>query len=362
MQAGRSAEALPHMQYAALLSPGDAGAHSNLSNAFINLGRHSEAEASCRRALKIRPDIAGVHNNLGNILKYQGRHEEAEASYRRALSLDPNYADAYGNLGAALREQGNLVDALACFQKLLRLIPEDAEAGHQIASLTGKNTERAPVEYVEKVFDGYADRFDTHLQQVLKYDVPEKLVALVMQHLNPPEKKWNVLDLGCGTGLVGLAIAPFARQLVGVDLSVRMLEKSHARHIYHRLERLDLLMMMQNEQASSYDVIIAADVFIYLGKLEEIIREIKRLLSPGGVFALSIEALVTKPHEEAAQRQREYQLENTGRYSHSPNYITKLASTNDFLIQEMMATQIRIEHGKPVNGYLILWKSQETLI
>jgi predicted TPR repeat methyltransferase len=358
MQAGRSEDALPHMQKAALLAPGDAGAHSNLSNALINLGRHEEAEASCRQAIKIRPDFAGGHNNLGLILKHLGRLDKAEASYRRAISLNSDYANAYGNLGAVLKEQGKLDDALSCFQKQLRLAPEDAEVSHQIASLTGNNTERAPVEYVENVFDDYADRFDIHLQQVLKYDAPGKLVELVTQHKAPPAEKWSVLDLGCGTGLAGLAVAPFARRLVGVDLSARMLNKAHARNLYQRLERQDLLTMMRRELAGSYDVIIAADVFIYLGKLDEIISEIKRLLAPGGIFAFSIEALATKPDEEAAQNQREYQLEITGRYSHSPDYMVRLASTNDLLIQEMVATQIRIEHGKPVNGYLILWTNQ----
>ncbi len=355
---GRSADALASKQKAAVLSPNDADAHYNLGNTFMGLGRLDESVASYRRTLEIKPNFAEAYSNLGIVLRQQGKLDEAVANYRRALSLNPNYADAYGNLGGALKAQGKLDEALACFQQQVRLTPENGEAQHHIASLTGNTTERAPIQYVESVFDGYADKFDTHLQSVLKYEAPEKLVALITQNATPPAEKWNILDLGCGTGLVGSAIAPYARQLVGVDLSAKMLKKAQARNLYQRLERFDLLTMMQGEKTSCYDVIIAADVFIYLGKIDEIISEVKRLLCPGGVFAFSIEALGALSNEQASQGiQREYQLENTGRYSHSPGYLTRLAAAAGFLQQEMVATQIRLEQDKPINGYLVLWKS-----
>jgi len=209
-QMGRNADALTPMQKAAALSPSDAKVLNNLGDTLKDLGRLAEAEASFRRVLEIKPNFAMAHSNLGFVLSEQGKLDEAIASYRRALSFNHDYADAYRNMGAALRNQGKLDEALACFQQLVRLEPGNSSAQHQIASLTGNNTERAPIQYVEKVFDAYADKFDTHLQQILKYDAPEKLVALVTQHSTPPAEKWKVLDLGCGTGLVGLAIAPFA--------------------------------------------------------------------------------------------------------------------------------------------------------
>jgi len=354
---GQSDEAAVSLKRALQLKPDFAEAHFNLGNTLKSLGRLDEAESSYRRALQIKPNYAEAHNNLGVTLQNLGRLDEAEASFRQALQIKPDFADAHSNLGITLHDLGRLEDALAHFQQQVRLTPGNAVAQHLIASLTGENTERAPIQYVATVFNSYADKFDTHLQQVLQYDVPEKLVALITRH-SPIAEKWRVLDLGCGTGLVGTAIAPFAKQLVGVDLSSKMLEKAHARKLYQRLECLDLLTMMQGEQASSYDLIIAADVFIYLGRLDEIICEIKRLLCPGGVFAFSIETLEALSNVEAVQGdEREYQLKNTGRYAHSAKYLNRLASANDFLIQEMVATQIRTEHGKPVIGYMGLWKS-----
>jgi predicted TPR repeat methyltransferase len=340
------------------LKPDFAEAYNNLGVILNDMGRINEAEACYQRALQLKPDYAEAHNNLGLSLHKLCRLTEAEANFRRALQLKPDCAEMYGNLGGVLKDQGRLDESLACLQQQTMLAPGNSTAQHLIASMTGTNTERAPVQYVESVFDGYANNFDTHLQQTLKYEAPERLVEFVVQHLTPTAEKWTVLDLGCGTGLVGMAIAPFTRQLVGVDLSTRMLEKAHTRNVYQRLERLDLLTMMQGEKASYYDAIFAADVFVYLGKLDEIICAIKRLLRPGGVFAFTVEDLVVLRNEEGSQSvQREYQLENTGRYTHSASYLKKLAFDNSFQVKKMVATQIRMEFGEPVNGYLVLWQS-----
>jgi len=340
------------------LDPKFHAAHNNLGNTFKDQGRLSEAVASYSKAISIKPDFAEAHNNLGIALCAQNNFEEAVDSYRKALSLNPYYADAYGHLGNVLKSQGKMKEALSCFQQQLRLAPENSAAQHIVASLAGSNPERASAQYVERVFDDYADKFDAELQQVLEYDIPKKLVSLIVQFSTPSAEKWNVLDLGCGTGLIGSEIAPVAGQLVGVDLSAKMLGKAKLRNLYQRLEHLDLLTMMRREKASSYDVITAADVFIYIGKLDEIVCEIKKLLTPGGIFGFSVETRDVLSVQEAPQGiQPEYKLENTCRYTHTASYINRLASDNGLLIQKMEATQIRIENGKPVHGYLVLCKS-----
>ncbi|BCK86730.1 lipopolysaccharide assembly protein B [Sideroxyarcus emersonii] len=353
-QQGKSAEALAPMQKAAELLPHDAEAYSNLGGNLQDLGRTDEAVANLNRALQINPKNADAHLNLGVTLQTLGRLEEAEKSYRRALEIKPDFAAAHGNLGVVLQSMGRLPEALAHIQERARLMPGNAVDQHLIASLTGENTERAPIRYVEDVFDSYADSFDTHLQQALHYDAPGKLAQLISRHL-PPEAKCDILDLGCGTGLVGAAFAPFARSLVGVDLSSRMLERARARDLYQRLVLSDLLPMMQAEPASSFDVIATADVFIYLGKLDDVIAEVKRLLRPGGLFAFSVEDCEVQPGSDIQGDGPDYQLKNTGRYGQSVKYLERLASANGLLVKEMRATEIRTEHGKPIKGHIGLW-------
>lgn len=357
---GKLELAIKHFRNALALQPSYANVHNNLGAALFDQDELDAAAECFRHALSLQQEYAEAHYNLGRVFRDQGQFEAAAASYRRAIAIKPDYAEAYSDLGVAFKDQGRLDEALACFQQLIKLTPESDSARHLLASLTGDNTERAPARYVEGLFDCYANKFEKHLVQGLKYDVPEKLVALVAQHATPPAGKWNVLDLGCGTGLVGAAMAPFARQLAGVDLSARMLEKARARNIYQRLVRSDLLEMLREEPDADYDVILAADVFIYIGKLDEIVGEIKRLLRPNGMFAFSIENPETSSDEGAnPDSQREYQLQNTGRYAQSAQYMSRLATENGFSLQKMAATQIRMEGSKPILGHLVLWKSRE---
>jgi predicted TPR repeat methyltransferase len=159
----------------------------------------------------------------------------------QAAAIKPEFVAAHHHLGNAYLRKGATQEAIACFREVVRLEPSSGVA-HLIEALSGTSSDRAPDEYVEKLFDEYAERFDSHLVQALKYSIPERLAELWKAHSSHDAEKWDVLDLGCGTGLAGLAIAPYARRLVGVDLSAKMLEKAAARGLYHRLERLDLVV------------------------------------------------------------------------------------------------------------------------
>ena len=335
--------------------PSNPVAYNNLGEAYRALGRVREAMACYEQALILRPDYAEAHYHLGLALEDLGKAQEAVVRYRNALSAKPDLVLAHYNLGTALKAQGNLDEAASCFQQVLRLEPDNDMAQYQLSSLTGQNPERAPSRYVAHLFDNHASNFDEHLVRELQYAVPENLVSLARERARDPDEKWSVLDLGCGTGLVGLAIAPYARHLVGVDLSAKMLAKARERNLYHRLEQLDLLSMMALESASSYDLVVAADVFVYLGNLQDILREAMRLLRPHGLVAFSVEALEKSASEDAREDgPKDYQLIQTGRYVHSSPYVHKLASETGFKTIDISPTRIRLEKGKPVHGWLAI--------
>ena len=356
LKGGAVDEAVQHYQQALKIDPKFADAHNMLGDAFREQGKLAEAARCYRAALEHAPNLANAHYGLGVTLLERSDALNATVYFRKALALEPDFAKAHNALGFALMETGKSSEALACFQKTLSFEPENGMALHLIASLTGSNPEHPPSQYIEKLFDGFANTFDTHLQ-TLKYDTPKNLLMLITQITAPTTGKWNVLDLGCGTGLVGLEIAPYAKQLVGVDLSAKMLEKAKGRNLYHRLEKADLVTMMKNETASSYDLVIAADSLIYLGKLDDVAKETKRLLRPSGLFAFSVEALETLPNLEPNQRvQLDYQLQTSPscRYAHSSQYLSKLAADNDFKTPRIKMERTRLSCGNPVNGYLVL--------
>jgi len=223
-----------------------------------------------------------------------------------------------------------------------------------VAAMSGHDSDRAPSDYVQRLFDEYADKFDSHLAKTLNYQTPSKLADLLHPHVQL-EGKLRVLDLGCGTGLFGTAIAAFAQQIVGVDLSPKMLEKARALNLYHRLVQSDLLAMMQEETAESFDVVSAADVFVYIGKLDELVVQTRRLLSSNGLFAFSVESLEALS-SVPGNKPLDYQLLNSARYAHSIAYLNRLASLNGFQALHITETQIRLDKGQPIQGYLAVWR------
>lgn len=127
-------DALPVLQRAAELIPGDAEAQNNLGVALVDCGKPQEAEASFRRALEINPDYAGAHNSLGAILKVTGHLDDAVSSLRRALQIDPAFAQAHCNLGTALQELGQLDAAVASYHRALEINPNDADAYNNLGT------------------------------------------------------------------------------------------------------------------------------------------------------------------------------------------------------------------------------------
>lgn len=196
-----------------------------------------------------------------------------------------------------------------------------------------------------RLFDNYAANFDAHLTKTLEYNTPYDLTEFVYSNsiLTEPIKK--VLDLGCGTGLLGQALtSKFSiEHLTGVDLSAKMLEKSKSKSIYNELYNIDLLDYLQNAQ-DSYDLIAATDVFIYVGDLDAVMRQVHQRLKPGGYFAFSVESIPSGT----------YKLMPSGRFQHSLDYIQTLSADIGFQNINWNDVELRKEHGTMTQGYLIL--------
>jgi predicted TPR repeat methyltransferase len=158
-------------------------------------------------------------------------------------------------------------------------------------------------------------------------------------------RRFDVLDAGCGTGLCAPLLAPYARRLVGVDLSAGMLAHARARQIYDELVQDDLTEYLP-QHAEAYDLIASADTLVYVGALESVAAGASAALRANGVFVFTLE------HAVGGEPGVEYRLEVHGRYSHGRDYVTRVL-TSAGLQTDIACAELRMEGGVPVAGLVV---------
>jgi predicted TPR repeat methyltransferase len=348
--AGEHEASLAALGKAIELSPNHADAHGHLAAALLAFGRPQEAIASARQSLSIAPSVGETRLTLASALIAAGRLDEGIVEAQKATP-DERREQVLASLGTRLAELGAAEASLACFERLLQLDPGHALAGHLVAASQGKSLERDPTGYVRALFDSYADNFDQHLSS-LGYQTPRKLLAEILAVSHTP-RPWDCLDLGCGTGLFGVELAPLSRRLAGVDVSPNMIERARALSIYTDLLCTDLLSALEQEVSGGCDLVAAADVFVYVGRLDDIVPQVRRVLKPDGLFAFSVEAM----DSHQMQPLPGYLAGVRGRYAHSIGYLDALAEKSGFKEERRVETPLRTEQGKPVQGYLLVWRA-----
>ena len=359
-----------------------------LGMALRTLGDMGGAVEACRRAVELAPNVPEAHFHLAETLVVANRAGEAIDHVKLAIRLPgaqvlhdaarvilgefdlsampgvANPGQYLAILGSRLSELGHPGPARECFRRKLAQDPWDTIAAHFVAALSGANPGRPRNEYVRQLFDDCAGTFDQQLVEGLSYSVPRELVAAVVATSQASPPPWDVLDLGCGTGLVGVEIVNQARSLKGVDLSPKMIERARERGIYSELICGDLMTALTGADgsevaitgASRYDVVLAGDVFVYVGKLDEVIPAVHRVLRPGGVLAFSIESAEDNP---AAAGAEDYWLGPAGRYAHHADYIRNLASSSGFSLKQMQKVRLRLENRQPMMGWLVILLAAE---
>jgi predicted TPR repeat methyltransferase len=341
LKLGKAQEALQVLDQALTREADAVDALQHRALALGMLGRHEDALADWSRVLALRPADAKAWLLQGESLQELERLEAALASYDTALARDPALGQAWSRRGGVLKDLGRFEQAAAAFQQAIDHGDAPELNRYFLASLNGREQPaRTPLRYVEFLFDGYADKFDEHLVQVLNYQAPRVLAA---QLASLGRTFSRALDLGCGTGLCAALVKPLADVLDGVDLSANMLAKAASLGLYEGLVQDDIVHCLETTR-QRYELVVSADVFIYVGALEDVFDGVSRVLEPGGSFCFSV---------ELAPDDRDFVLRPSQRYAHSERYLRALALRHGFEIQAISRAPIREDQREPIPGLYV---------
>ena len=336
--------ALEKLREAARLDPQSHAIQQTLARALDTVGDQLGAFNAYQAALKLKGDDAGLLNDMGGLLSRLKRLEEAAKAFEIAIKIKPNLTISYNNLGITLYQLRRFDDAARVFEACLKREPSNAFAQHMAAAMRGDGAPgRASDDYVKLTFDNFAESFDAKLGR-LQYRAPELLGEVISEILGDPAGVLSVLDAGCGTGLCGPFLRPYARSLVGVDLSPGMLKKAEDRGIYDELLAAEITAFVE-ERPSSYNLIVAADVLCYFGEMAGFMSAAAGALKPGGYLAYTVERF---------EGDGPFKLHPHGRYSHSEAYVRELAVGAGLRIVTLKTDVLRLEGRDPVHGFVVV--------
>jgi predicted TPR repeat methyltransferase len=297
-----------------------------------------------RTACDHDPRSAAAHSGLGSALSAAGRYGEALDAVRRASELEPSATGHLDALAIQLRRLGRNDEAAAIYRRWSELDPDNPIPAHMHLALTGGAApETASAEYVRREFDGFAAVFDDMLRSKLDYRAPELVTDVVRDLLRADPRRLAIADLGCGTGLCGPLLRPFASRLVGVDLSSGMLARAVDRG-YDELVEADIVDYCRAHRAE-FDLLVAADVLVYIGALVDLFSAARASLLSGGHFVFTVEHNLDDP--------REFRLNAGGRYAHHDAYVRRALEDAGFTVLTISPATLRTELSTPVMGLLV---------
>jgi predicted TPR repeat methyltransferase len=339
-------EAEADYRRALTLRPRDANALNNLGTVCRERGELEDAVTTLREAIAAKPDHAAAWQNLGNALGGLHRLEEALEAHQEAMRLAPQSADSYRYLGAMLYAVGRIQEAADVYREWLALFPDDPRAQHLVAACTGEAVpERASDAYVRSEFDSFASSFDDSLAR-LDYRAPALVAEAIAKIFGAPTARLAVLDAGCGTGLCGPLLRPFARTLAGVDLSAAMVALARDRKVYDTLVVEELTTFLRH-QGGSCDLIVSADTLVYFGELNQVGAAAALALRRGGHLVFTVER--AEPQHAPAG----YRINPHGRYSHTRDYLCTVLAQAGFVKSDIREVCLRKEAEKWVDGWLV---------
>ena len=383
---GRIEEAIDAYRQALALRPDSAPAHNNLGVMLRSINLFAEAAAHFRAAIARNPELAETHNNLASVLVMQGQLDEAIAHYQQAIVINPDFLDARVGIATCYADRNQIVDALShaevaswqskhpsfphfrfgvlmarcncndlariCFETYLEQDPADREGARALLAKLGfaPLPHRASAAQLDRLYSRRALSWDRGAGNGPGGYGGARLVAMALEQLSGGRKELEIMDAGCGTGLVGELLAKSARRLEGVDLSAPMLVKAKAKSVYHHLHEDDLIALLRR-RPQEFDAVTCAATLIHFGELEAPFAAAAIALRDGGLFIFTL-----FPNEQDSDSAAVAPLDGLGEggcFVHGRGYVVRTAQATGFSVVAMQTEVHEFAQGKPRMGLIV---------
>jgi predicted TPR repeat methyltransferase len=305
--------------------------------------------------------LTETNYELGLEMARNGRIGDAIFRFRITLMLAPDHEPTLYNLGCLLQHRGEKDKALALFTRILRKDPTHANALYRVTCINPamlkpelRPTTVPPIQVME-YFDTIAPFYDADMQAEA-YRLPLLMHQLVHPELQAETMRGTMLDVGCGTGLVGVQFKETFKNMVGVDMSARMLEAAYQRldangmKIYNQIINQDIRHYLAAVNAPSFNLVTIASVLPYIGELSLLCEQLGKTVINGGLVAVSFDPLHGSTENYSV-------LPATGYFGHQVGYVSQCFIANGF---EVLRTgELQAATGKMVELCLFRKKAPD---
>lgn len=304
-----------------------------------------------RHGLALHPHDPQLTALLATDLASLGNHTEALVLWNELFTANPQAPEVLlGRLKAHLA-LGKQAEAAQDGETLAATDPQNPVYAYHAALAKGDTPAQQPAELAQQLFDGMATTYDLHMVRSLGYRLPQQVAEKLLTVR--PDRKFNVLDLGCGTGLLGVSLGRLDGALVGVDVSREMIAQAVRHNVYDKFHTVDVHDALDATPESLYEVVAALDVFTYAGAIEKALPDAQKILVPGGTLVASFE---TAPEDGP-----DLLVQSNGSYAHKRSHVEHVCGAAGFAKIETEYIVLRLENGAPVNGFVV-WATKSAAV
>jgi predicted TPR repeat methyltransferase len=317
-----------------------------------HFGDYALAAQWLERVLQLMPDDLTVRNEFARCLTYAGKPQQAAELLSEMLNQQPDNPALLLNRLRANILAGQAELAIADGERLVAMDAHNEVYRFYLQVARGETPPTQPEAVISELFNAYAAHYDELMLRTHRVPIPGAVAKMISQW--HPLKDADILDLGCGTGLLGAFLGPNKGVMVGVDLSADMLTVANQRRVYDRFHAVNLLAALDATPADLYHVITMLDVVSYVGDLQPVVSNALKVLTPGGRLVLTFEPL--------SDDLGDYKLANNYLYAYAPSYVEKLMLSAGFEGVSLTEQVLRYDGQVEVRGYLAVGQKPVTSI